>query len=246
MKRFNQVDDGMSVASVSGRRAGFGRSSSARRRALTVSVASIFLAGASMTTSFLGATGTTSASVTQGSSNFVYPVATNAQLPSSVTSLEYTSAIAATSPATSPATSTISTAVLPSITPSANSAGGVVSGGDLALINAPIAANGVVVSIYITNLAALQADYSSFAFPINVYSATCTTGCTTWTPDTAVTGTTAVYLTSTTGFLTFTLPSSSNVYYDITMDQGGSYYCTSVANPSTSLTPSFYFTAEPY
>lgn len=127
------------------------------------------------------------------------------------------------------------------------------TGGDLALINAPIAPNGVVVSVYITNLAALQQDYSSFAFPINVYSSTCTSTCGSWTADTAVTGASVgspTYLTSTTGFLTFNLPNSSltpNTYYDIAMDKGGSYYCTSVSTAGTaSITPTFYFTAEPY
>jgi len=215
---------------------------STRRRVLTLSVASLFLMGASLTTSTLGDTGTTSATVAAAQSDFVFQIVNSVTLPTGVTSLENT----ATSDFTTN-TTTIAHAIVPSWSPTAQSAGSVTTPGDLALINAAIAANGIVVSMYVTNLPNLQQDYSSFALPVDVWDSTCTTSCTTWTQDTAVISTLPEYLTSTSGFLTFNLPAGTNLYYDITIDTGGSFYCTSTSTAGTaSLSPTFYFTAEPY
>ena len=218
---------------------------STRRRVLTLSMASLMLMGASLTTSTLGDTGTTTATVAAASSNFVYQVANSVALPAAVTSLQYT----INSDFTTTTSAIVKNAVVPSWSPTAQSAGSVTTAGDLALINGMIAANGIVVSMYVTNLANLQQDYSSFALPVNVYVSSCASGCT-WAADTAVISTLPEFLTSTSGFLTFNLP--SNEYYDITIDAGGSFYCTSTVTSATvpsstaELAPSFYFTAEPY
>jgi hypothetical protein len=199
-----------------------------------------------MTTSYLAATGTVSTSVTGTSaSDFVYPVAsTSSSLPSAVTALEYSTGITTTTTGTN-----IGTLQTPSWSPVQYSAGSVTTAGDLALIDAGAAPNGVNVTVYVTNLAALQEDYSSFALPIGVYSYVPPSGSgstPSWTLDTAVVGgtiATATYLTSTSGYLTFNLPSST-AYYDITIDSGGSYYCTSTT--AGSLAPTFFITAQPY
>ena len=232
---------------------------SSRKRALIISVASLFLMGASLTTSALGSTGTTSASVSAAATNFIYPIANNLALPAGVSSLAYTLPAGMSTDATSHiSTITSNGAALPSWAPTYQSAGSVTHAGDLALVNGAIAANGIVVSMYVTNLASLQQDYSSFAFPVDVWVNTCVTSCpvntggvvsatTGWTQDTAVVPSLPTYLTSTTGFITFNLPAGLNTYYDIAIDTGGSYYCTSLLTTGTaSLTPTFYFTAEPY
>lgn len=195
-----------------------------------------------MTTSYLASTGTVTATVTgTAASNFVYPVATSSSpLPSAVAALEYSSGITTTGGVTA-----ISTLKTPSWSPVQYSAGSVTTPGDLALIDAGAASSGVNVTVYVTNLAALQEDYTSFALPIGVYSSS--TGVSgSWSLDTAAVGgttATATYLTSTSGYLTFNLPSSTP-YYDITIDSGGSYYCTSTT--AGSLAPTFFITAQPY
>jgi len=146
----------------------------------------------------------------------------------------------------------------------------------------------VILTTFVTNLAALQQDYSSFALPVNVYylaqgttvgttstmalapvtSSTVAAACLTASPVTcswqpangtayhaAASGSTpaenydvlssATYLTSNAGTISVTLPAGA--YYDVTMDTGGSFYCTATTSNSTAaLAPSFYFTAQPY
>ena len=228
---------------------------STRRRVLTLSVASLMLMGASLTTSTLGDTGTTTAAVAPAQSDFIFQVANGVTLPTGVTSLANTPStdFYTANPSATPPTTPyeIQNAVVPSWSPTAQSAGSVTVAGDLALVNGAIAANGIVVSMYVTNLANLQQDYSSFALPVDVWQATCATSCPVgaWTQYTNPSLILPVYLTSTSGFLTFNLPAGTNLYYDITIDKGGSFYCTSTATSGTnspSLSPTFYFTAEPY
>lgn len=211
-----------------------------RRRVLLVSVMCLLVLMAMTTTSFLGSTGTTNASVSSASSNFVFPVGSGSLLPAAVNALKFTP-----SGNINQAAHTVTTAVVPGWSPSALSAGSVTTAGDLALIDGTIASNGVTVSMYITDLAGLQQDYSSFALPIDVYTSPCTSGACVWTQASGVIASPPTYLTSTSGFITFNLPANS--YYDITVDTGGSFYCTSVSTSSpATLTPTFYFTAQPY
>lgn len=212
-----------------------------------VSLAGLAVLGATMSVSFLGSTGTSTTTVNAASSAFVYPITSGAALPCAVTSLEYTPAIAITAGTGSNCATTptkVTTATTPSWSPTALAAGSVTTAGDIGLIDATIAANGVIVSLYITNLALLQTDYSSFAFPVNIYSAACSAGCT-WGQASNVIASPPTFLTSTGGFLTFNLPAGK--YYDITFDTGGSFYCTATTSSATaSLSPSFYMTAQPY
>ena len=186
---------------------------------------------ATMTPSFLGNTGTTSAAVTASSaSSSVYQIASGATIPTAVTNLEYT-------PSTNIASGVISTAKLPSWSPAANSAGSVTTAGDVTLIDATGANNGVEANLYVTNMADLQNDYSSWVLPVTVYQGTCSTTCT-WTSYIA-----SNYVTSTTGNLNFNLP--KGFYYDIVVPKGGSYYCISTTN-TADLAPQFYVTGQSY
>jgi hypothetical protein len=206
-----------------------------KRRFLLITIPGLAVVAVAMGVSFLGNTGTTSASVSSASANFVFPVANTNSLPAGVDKLKYT---------TSVTSHTIGTAVTPSWAPVAQSAGSVTTAGDLALIDGTIASNGVTVSLYVTNLAGLQQDYSSMALPVNVYESPCTAGSCTWTQSSVVANP-PTYLTATSGFLTFNLPAGK--YYDITIDAGGSLYCTSTSTANgATLSPSYYFTAQPY
>lgn len=219
------------------------RSHSRRRRFLLLTIPGLAVLAVAMGVSFLGNTGVTNASVSAASSNFIYPVAATNHLPSAVNALKYT-------PAANISATTINPAVTPSWAPTAQSAGSVTTAGDLALIDATIASNGVTVSLYVTNLAGLQQDYSSLALPVNIYQSPCTSGSCTWTQASSVIVSPPTYLTATSGFLTFNLPASVGgvpQYYDITIDPGGSFYCTSTSTSGTAtLSPSYYFTAQPY
>lgn len=219
------------------------RRRSRQRRFLLVTIPGLAVLAIAMGVSFLGNTGTTSASVSAASSNFIFPVAATNHLPSAVNALQWT-------PSSDISSTTINTAVVPSWAPTAQSAGSVTTPGDLALIDATIASNGVTVSLYVTNLAGLQQDYSSLALPVNIYRSACTSGSCTWTQASGVIASPPTYLTATSGFLTFNLPASVGgipQYYDITIDAGGSFYCTSTSSSGTAtLSPSYYFTAQPY
>ena len=227
------------------------RSRVRRRRFLLLAVAGLAVVGVAMGVSFLDASGTTSTSVSAASDSFVFPVAasTSSKLPCAVVNLKYTTSAGIT-PGTGTNCATTQTAfntssvVLPSWTPVAGSAGSVTTAGDLAVIDATTGTLGpdhgsLLVNMYITNLDKLQQAYSSFAFPVNVYSSTTGTG--TWTADTTVLPA-VTYLTYSTGFLSFDMPAGK--YYDITFDTGGSFYTTSTSTVA-DLNPSFFFTAQP-
>ncbi|MHB1252040.1 MAG: hypothetical protein ACYC0I_07925 [Acidimicrobiales bacterium] len=148
----------------------------------------------------------------------------------------------------------------PDWSPRTESAGSVTTPGDLALVDASGATNGARVSVFVTNLAALQRDYASFVLPVGVYylatspdsqaspylaTPSCATGSCSWqlangeasAPDVT---SSLTYLTSGSGVVSFTLPRG---YYDITMQTGGAYYC--IATTPASLSPSFFISARP-
>lgn len=211
-----------------------------QRRLLLVAIPGLAVLAVAMGVSYLGNTGTSSASVSAASSNFIFPVANGNSVPSAVDSLKYTG-----SGNINQTSHTITTAVAPSWSPVAQSAGSVTTAGDLALIDGTIASNGVTVTVYVTNLAGLQQDYSSLALPVNIYQSPCTSNACTWTQASSVIVSPPTYLTGTTGFLTFNLPAGK--YYDIAIDTGGSLYCTSTSTSGTAtLSPAYYFTAQPY
>ncbi|HLI16368.1 MAG TPA: hypothetical protein VKV23_09995 [Acidimicrobiales bacterium] len=239
--------------------AGTRRRSALRRRFLALGVAVLAVLGASMGVSFLGATGTTQLSVSAGSSstNYVFPAVAGANataVPANVTSTKYGGSVGSGGSVT---------AQLPSWSPVANTAGSVTTPGDLAIIDATSVTDGLLVDVYVTNLAALQSDYSSFAFPVNVYYAStsgagsapltgacsATAGCN-WQPANGTGSapnvlTSVTYLTNDSGVVSFNLPPGA--YYDITMETGGAYYCTATTSSATaSLSPAFYFTAQAY
>ncbi|HVH50946.1 MAG TPA: hypothetical protein VM690_02285, partial [Gaiellaceae bacterium] len=138
-------------------------------------------------------------------------------------------------------THTITTATLPGWTPVAGSAGSVTTAGDLGLIDATTVANAIILNLYITNLSALQQDYSSYSMPVNVYSSTCSSNTCTWAQDSAVIASPPTYLTNSAGVITLRLPTGK--YYDVTMDTGGALYCISTTASGGALSPSFYFVA---
>lgn len=208
-----------------------------RKRFLALGAAGLAVLGVSLGVSFAGDTGTTSLSVSGGNSSFVFPVANGNAVPAAVTSLKYTQASGIN------ASHVFTAAVTPSWQPVAGSAGSVTTAGDLALIDATTVANAVVLNMYVTNLSALQQDYSSYALPINVYSSTCPSNVCTWTADTTVipAANAPLYLTNSAGVVTLKLPTGK--YYSIAMDTGGAFYTISTTASGGALSPSFYFVA---
>ncbi|HKI93541.1 MAG TPA: hypothetical protein VJ986_14660 [Gaiellaceae bacterium] len=264
------------------------RSRSRRKRFLLVGTAALAAIGVAMGVSFLDSSGTASLAISGTSSTLVYPLSYVND--SSTTALPTTNPLTTTAfsgqstltgcgtgalnsdsstsgytTCTSP-TNTINNNAIknPSWSPVAGSAGTVTTAGDLALVDATSASNYVTVNMYLTNLSALAIDYSSFAFPINVYKTTCDAdgNCSAWTE--ALTTPYYTYMTDTSGALTFNLAAGANTYYDIVMEGtnhtasapanaptgspipvsiGGSFYTTQTSLNPGSLSPSFYFTA---
>lgn len=201
-----------------------------------VSIAGLAVLAASLGVSFAADSGTASLSVTGGSNNFIYPVANGNAVPSGVTALKYTGTAGIASNLFT------ASAALPGWTPVAGSAGSVTTVGDLAVVNATTVANAIILNVYVTNLSALQQDYSSYSLPINVYS--CASTCTStgaWNQDATVIASPPTYLTNSAGVVTLRLPTGK--YYDIAMDTGGALYCISTTASGGALSPSFYFVA---
>lgn len=235
-----------------------------RRRFLVLAVPGLAITLAITSISYLASSGAVTTTVVKSSTSFIYPVVTGGTVPAALVSgLEHTTGITTTVSSTTH-TSKITAAVNPSWNPTTDSAGSVTTAGDLAIVDGSVApvGGGLVVSMYVTNLAALQADYSSFDFPVKVYEKSCATGgptalvppylycataATSWTLVTSTKEVKTAYLTSTTGFDTFNL--TSGYLYDITITTGGSYYCTTAVSPPPTghaLAPDYYFTAQPY
>lgn len=216
-----------------------GRLSARRRRFLAVSLAVLAVVGVALGVSFAADTGTTSVTVTAGTtSSLIFPLDASAgdTVPAAVT---------VTKNNTQATSGTTSANVVPSWSPVAGAAGSVATAGDLAVVDGRSASAGgaanVVLTIYLTNLANLQAAYSSFAFPVRVYESTNPTATGNWS---VVSSTAGVYLTNTTGFLSVSLPTAANKYYLVAMDTGGSFYTVSTT-VAANLNPSFYFTTQP-
>lgn len=173
------------------------------------------------------------ASIVAGSSPTVFPVSVGAPLPTPISDLRYT-------PETSIAQGTLQGAVLPGWSPSVGVAGEVTRPGDLAVVDATSSSRPLRLNLFITNLAALAQNYSSFMLRVEVFSSTCDTSCS-WSP--VALGGGALYVTSATGSVSVNLPPGA--YYDVTLAAGGSYLCLSTAiNASSALAPTFYCTTS--
>lgn len=255
-----------------------------RRRFMMVATAGLTVLGVVLGLSFTADSGSTDIGTITGSSptGLLYPVGNGNALPETTTTF-----IAATggklrfTPNANLATvgshkTSITTATFPSWTPVKNSSGKITTGGDLGVINCAgtdagydTGAGSLTLNMYITNLKDLQAAYSSFAFPINVYyssdSGVTWTQAATIAPANQGNGSPGVvsstnaavasspgpgtwsYNTNTIGLTTFTLNTSTGTascLYDITMDNTQGSFFTINANPTSpgTLTPRFYFT----
>lgn len=137
-----------------------------RKRFLVASLAVLLVVGAGLGVSFLGSTGATTLTI-NGNTN------------ASASNFVYTSG-SSTAPPEQLVESTTTTFQPASWSPVAGSAGSVTTAGDLAFFDASAVSDGMDVSAYITNLSALQSDYSSFALPVQVwYLASVTTAAST-------------------------------------------------------------------
>lgn len=182
--------------------------------------------------------GVTNASVESSAPRFIYPIGRGGSLPSAVSALEYTP-----SNQIDQSTHTVVNATTPSWLPTASSAGNVTLAGDRAVIDATSAANGVTVNVFITDLAALNEDYSPSVPPVEIYLSPCIAGACAWAAVSVAMTAALAYITSTSGVITFHV--AGGMFYDVTIATGGSYYCTSTtADASAALSPTFYFTAQ--
>lgn len=220
------------------------RQSKVRRRFLLAGVGVLAVLGPMLGVSFLGDSGTATASVSgSAASSLVYTSTLPCDIFGSGSTNKVTLEHGTTATLTAACTAAQSaTYVQPSWSPAANSAGSVSTAGDIALVDmsAEPSATNAVVSLYTTNLEGLGSDYSSFALPVNVYEcASSSAPCSTWT---AVTGASS-FITNTNGTYSISLP--GGYYYDLTIDTGGEYYCisTNTTSPAT-LAPQFFVTAQ--
>lgn len=244
---------------------------SRRRRFLLVATAALAAVGIAMGVSFTADTGTASISVSAGTSNpLVFPVAGGASLPSGATWGSGVSETGALKYGTKAETTTIDASAnhdvfLPAWSPVAGAAGSIPSAsgtpgtnylgpGDLFVIDGRTAsaggANYITVNVYITNLSDMQSAYSSFAWPIDLYYTTASTILTaSWNPVTPGNPTNATitasnfFLTNTGGYLSYYLPTGANLFYEVAMDTGGSYFTVNTGTPS-DLGPNFFVTAQ--
>lgn len=225
-----------------------------RRRFLVLSLAGLAALAAALGISFTADTGTASPTVSAGSvGDLVIPLANGVQIPTDVDALPY-STVTLGSP------NTVGTYDSPSWSVVAGSAGSVTDDGELFLVKADTTNAGgaarLVLNVYITNLAALQPNYSSYAWPIRIYWADGSTNAidtagdwqlvTSSSPAGAGFNAADFYLTSTSGVLTYTLPTDPDRYYLVTMDTGGSFYAIDAVDDATrDLAPTFYATVQP-
>ena len=171
-------------------------------------------------------------------STLIYPVADSSALPVTFFNLKYTAINGVKQ-----STHTITVATLPGWSPTVGTVGSVTTGGDIALVDTAGTSTNTSVSNIITNPAMLLADYTSFALPVTVYSSSRADSACAWSPYAQESPSSTNYLTSTSGFLTFTL--APGKYYDVTIGTGGSYFCDSTAESNVaSLAPTFYLSAN--
>lgn len=216
-----------------------------RRRFLVVSVAALAVLAAALGVSFTADSGSTTVSVSAGTTNpLVFPRGVTL---STDKKFKVSGSITGTSPSWSPV---------------AGTSGSVTTKGDLAFIDGRTTSAGgatrLTITVYVTNLPALQKTYGSFAFPVRLYGGTYNGTTTVWTSPTTLASSDTTYLTNTGGFLSFSVDTAASgnagsaigvqLGGDVTGD-GGSFYtvCTDTSDVCTggSLGPSFFITAQP-
>jgi hypothetical protein len=217
-----------------------------RRRFLIVSIAALAVLAAALGVSFTADSGSTTVSVSAGTTN---PLV----FPGGVTLGDGKKFKVANA----------TTVTAPSWSPVAGTSGSVTTKGDLAFIDGRTTSAGgatrLTITVYVTNLPALQKTYGSFAFPVRLYSGTYTGSATTWT-STPLASSDTTYLTNTGGFLSFSVATAASggagsaIGVQLGGDgagDGGSFYtiCTDIAPSGVcdggSLSPSFFITAQP-
>lgn len=251
---------------------------SRRRRFMLVGTAALAAVGIAMGISFTADTGTATVAVSPGStSSLVYPVTANASLPAGPTWGSGTATPAASLKfgtkgmvsSGNKVSNTTADVFLPSWTPVAGTAGAIpaasgtpgtnyVGPGDLFVIDGRTASAGgaahITVTVYATNLSAMQSAYSSFAWPVDLYYAD---GSSTIVPASwavvSPTNPTVVpaigftasnfFLTNTGGFISYYLPTGANYFYEVALDTGGSFYTVNTGTPA-NLGPQFFVTAQ--
>lgn len=216
-----------------------------RRRFLAVAIVGLAALAVAMGVSFTADTGSTTVTVNAGTTSSLVSTGTLSG------GLSYK-----VSGGTSP--------TAPSWTPVAGSAGSVTTKGDLALVDARSSSAGgatqLTITVYVTNLPALQKTYSSFAWPVRLYSGTFNSvgPSTSWTGSAIVASSNTTYLTNTGGYVSFTVPTQGDNTLGNVIDvqlggdtsgDGGSFYtvCTDTSGTCTggSLNPTFFITAQP-
>jgi hypothetical protein len=213
-----------------------------RRRFLAVAVVGMAALAVAMGVSFTADSGSTTVSVTAGSTS---PLVFTGTLSGDISKYKVSGGTSRTAP---------------NWTPVSGSAGSVTTVGDLAIIDARSASAGgatnLTITIYVTNLPALQKMYSSFAWPIRLYSGkyTATGTVTDWSGAAIVASSDTTYLTNTGGYLSFSVPTAADdtlgniVAVQLGGDggsDGGSFYTVSTTAAGGSLNPTFFITAQP-
>jgi hypothetical protein len=228
-----------------------------RKKFLFVSIAALAALSTALGVSFTADSGVTTIALTPvAASQYVYPAtySTSATgLPTNVGDLTANHGWAY-----GKATTGYSTA--PAWKSTAVGASYVNTGGDIAMIDARgVPTPSVVISVYVTNLGQLMADYSSFAFPVELYQGTIagtSPFAVTWAK---ATGTSTTFLTDSGGVLSWKVPAGdAHTVYEVVMTGsidtapiapaglGGSYFLqsTTVTAGVAALSPSFYVTAD--
>lgn len=216
-----------------------------RRRFLIVSIAALAVLAAALGVSFTADSGSSTVSVSAGTTNpLVFARGTTL-------SGGKTFKVGGNTTGTAPAWS-----------PVAGTAGSVTTKGDLGFIDGRTTSAGgatrLTITVYVTNLPALQKTYSSFAFPVRLYGGTYDGTTTVWTGASTLASSDTTYLTNTSGFLSFSVATAASgaagsaIAVQLggdTSGDGGSFYtvCTDTAGTCTggSLSPSFFITAQP-
>lgn len=226
------------------------------RQAATLrsAVAAALLAGtACVALSFIGGVNRSGGGMNQGTQvasksslartppiHLVYTLSSSSHgLPQGVAALEYSKA----------SESGALEIVTPSWTPYPDSSGAVKRGGDIAVIDDSTVGVNLNLQLEVENLKALESNYKSFSFPIDIYRCDpdiglCGTHANPWTAFKTAQSGTGFVVSNKSPVVTTTL--QRGYLYDLTMDAGqGHYQTTSVSNPkSSALSPAFLITAS--
>jgi hypothetical protein len=215
-----------------------------RKKFLILAVTSLAVLATALGVAFTADTGVSTLSISAGpTSHFVYMAGSS--LPANITGTASTAGSAWKFGTASAPT----TAVSPSFVPSPGNAGTVTTHGDVAFIDARTAntnASNLILNVYIANLGALVKNYSSFAWPLELYTGTVSNGAVTWSAPS-----TATYLTDTSGVVSFDVTTGANTVYELALTQigdtpagGGSFFALGTAGANGSYGPQFYVTSD--